>query len=267
MAQTSSSCTPKCVWTSTRRDRVTSQGKTRRVVEPKRRPKWRVRAVEPRREATYERPLRRSSYDYPPNFAPPGGSPPPPPEDPDENGGGDDGKKNDSLTRALVAGAFLVGIGAGVWFDTEVNFHESNVASTEIIDRKTPNSEICMANGYSSMVFDQRIYVSFNPFNVYVSQPEVKPGCVLRRSNISVLESRGLVSKGQVAGCKRDMNTFAFVGDLGKSPEVNCVYHSEEAENQFMKDPSKAALGDGNQPLPKDMRRERAKENGYTYVE
>ena len=31
------------------------------------------------------------------------------------------------------------------------------------IDRQTPNSEVCMANGYSSMVFDQRIFVSFNP--------------------------------------------------------------------------------------------------------
>lgn len=28
------------------------------------------------------------------------------------------------------------------------------------------------------------------------------------------------------------MNTFAFVGDLDRSPEVSCVYHSEEAENQ-----------------------------------
>lgn len=35
-------------------------------------------------------------------------------------------------------------------------------------------------------------------FNVYVSQPEVKPGCVLRRSNVNVLESRGLVDGAQV---------------------------------------------------------------------
>jgi hypothetical protein len=28
------------------------------------------------------------------------------------------------------------------------------------------------------------------------------------------------------------MNTFGFVGDLAKDPEVSCVYHSEEAENQ-----------------------------------
>ena len=35
-------------------------------------------------------------------------------------------------------------------------------------------------------------------FNVYVTQPEVKPGCVLRRSNVSVLESRGLVQTKEV---------------------------------------------------------------------
>lgn len=67
---------------------------------------------------------------------------------------------------------------------------------------------------------------------MYVSQPEVKPGCVLRRANFNVLERRGLVDGSQVQACKRNMNTFAFVGDLDRSPEVSCVYHSEEAENQ-----------------------------------
>lgn len=85
------------------------------------------------------------------------------------------------------------------------------------------------------MVFDQRVFVSFNPFNVYVTQPEVKPGCVLRRANVQVLESRGLVSTKQVQSCKNRMNTFAYVGDLNQSPEVTCVYHSEDAENQYMK--------------------------------
>jgi len=140
-----------------------------------------------------------------------------------------------------------MGIGAGVWFSSEASFRPSNVASTELIDRQTPNSEVCMANGYSSMVFDQRIFVSFNPFNVYVAQPEVKPGCVLRRSNVRELESRGLVDSSQVSACKRNMNTFAFVGDLEKSPEVSCVYHSEEAENQFLTNPRKSVLGDGFQ--------------------
>jgi hypothetical protein len=146
-----------------------------------------------------------------------------------------------NLTKAFVAGAFILGMGAGIWFDSEVTFEPQNVASTVLVDTKTPNSEVCMANGYSSMVFDQRIFVSFNPFNVYVAQPEVKPGCVLRRANVGVLESRNLVDQQQVQACKRNMNTFAFVGDLAGTPQVSCVYHSEEAENQFLRNPPKTA--------------------------
>ena len=35
-------------------------------------------------------------------------------------------------------------------------------------------------------------------FNVYVTQPEIKPGCILRRSNYNVLEGRKLVSRKEV---------------------------------------------------------------------
>ena len=62
-----------------------------------------------------------------------------------------------------MAGAFFLGLGAGVWFTEDVNLYPNNVASTELVDRRTPNSEVCMSNGYSAMVFDQRIFVSFNP--------------------------------------------------------------------------------------------------------
>ncbi|KAL4433038.1 hypothetical protein ABPG77_006465 [Micractinium sp. CCAP 211/92] len=199
-------------------------------------------------QQTYQQPWERDSYAYPPQT-----STPPPRLPPNGNngggpGGGGGGGGASNLTRAFIAGAFILGMGAGIWFDSEVTFEPQNLASTQLVDTKTPNSEICMANGYSSMVFDQRIFVSFNPFNVYVSQPEVKPGCVLRRANFNVLERRGLVDSQQVQACKRNMNTFAFVGDLEGSPEVSCVYHSEEAENQFLKDPSRAAMGDGFQP-------------------
>lgn len=57
-----------------------------------------------------------------------------------------------------------------------------------------------------------------------------------------------LVGSCQVGACNRNMNTFAFVGDLEGSPEVSCVYHSEDAENQFLKNPKTATLGDGYQP-------------------
>lgn len=44
------------------------------------------------------------------------------------------------------------------------------------------------------------------------------------------------------------MNTFAFTGDLKNAPEVSCVYHSEEAENQYLsKYMSKEFMGGTNQ--------------------
>ncbi|PRW44264.1 hypothetical protein C2E21_6775 [Chlorella sorokiniana] len=198
-----------------------------------------------------QQPWGPDSYQYPP---PPPTAAAPPPRLPPQGGGNGSGPGGSgpgglsNLTKAFIAGAFILGMGAGIWFDSEVTLEPQNLASTQLVDTKTPNSEVCMANGYSSMVFDQRIFVSFNPFNVYVSQPEVKPGCVLRRANFNVLERRGLVDGQQVQACKRNMNTFAFVGDLDRSPEVSCVYHSEEAENQFLRDPSRAAMGDGFQP-------------------
>ena len=72
-----------------------------------------------------------------------------------------------------------------VWFSSEANFEPSNVASTAIIDRRTPNAELCMSYGSSAMVFDERVFVSFNPFNVYVTQPEVKasPGSRAEKAN------------------------------------------------------------------------------------
>ena len=58
----------------------------------------------------------------------------------------------DNFTKAVIAGAFIMGMGTGVWFNSEATFYPSNVASTEVIDRHTPNSEVCVANGHSSMV-------------------------------------------------------------------------------------------------------------------
>ncbi|KAF8062934.1 hypothetical protein HT031_003773 [Scenedesmus sp. PABB004] len=161
-------------------------------------------------------------------------------------GGGDGGGGLSGYTKALIAAAFVTGLGAGVYFDAEINLSPNQVASTEIIDRRTPNAEVCMAYGYSAMVFDQRVFVTYNPFNLYVTQPEVKPGCILRRSNFNVLEREKLVTDKQVESCKKRMNTFGFVGDLAADPEVSCVYHSEEAENQYLLNPEKALnLGEG----------------------
>lgn len=220
-------------------------GGTTRLVPAKKESSVRVQAGYRQEQDTYYD--QYSEYDYGP---PQRGGPPPPRGPPPGKGGGRNGGPGGAnfVTPALVAAAFTLGIAAGVGFENNLNFEPDNVASREIIDKQTPNSEVCFANGASAMVFDERIFVSLNPFNVYVAQPEVKPGCVLRRSNWSVLEKRDLINDEQGKQCKRNLNTFAFVGDLNESPEVSCVYHSEDAENQFMRDPKSAALGDGFQP-------------------
>lgn len=75
------------------------------------------------------------------------------------------------VSKALLAGVFVAGIGAGVAFDSVVSLEPNNVASREVIDRNSPNSELCAMNGASAMVFDQRIFLSFNPCGRHLSSP------------------------------------------------------------------------------------------------
>ena len=86
--------------------------------------------------------------------------------------------------------------------------------------------------------------MSFNPFNVYVAQADVKPACVLSQSNIvQVLEKRKLINDAEVRSCKKNMNTWAFVGDLDSQPQLSCVYQSEDAQNEFLSNP-KLGIGE-----------------------
>lgn len=56
--------------------------------------------------------------------------------------------------------------------------------------------------GASTLVLDNRIFVSFNPFDVYVTQADVKPGCVLRAANVvQALQGRGLLTDEEVRSC------------------------------------------------------------------
>ena len=87
------------------------------------------------------------------------------------------------------------------------------------------------------MVMDTRLFVTLNPFNVYISQPSMRPGCVLRSNNWAVLEQRNLVTSDQVRDCKNRMNTFGFTGDLGSAPAINCIYQNEAAQNFFVNQP------------------------------
>jgi hypothetical protein len=91
------------------------------------------------------------------------------------------------------------------------------------------------------MVMDSRLYVTLNPFNVYVSQPVMRPGCVLRTNNWSVLEQKKLVTSQQVNECKQRMNTFAYTGTLEGTPDIRCIYQNDAAQNFFINQPGVTA--------------------------
>jgi hypothetical protein len=138
---------------------------------------------------------------------------------------------------AIMAGVFILGIGLGIAFSSTATISPANVVSREVIDRSAPNPELCVQYGASAMVTDMRVFVTLNPFNVYVTQPSMRPGCVLRQNNWSIIEQKQLVSSEQVRDCKRRMNTFGYTGDLNSKPDIKCVYQNEAADNLFLNQP------------------------------
>lgn len=54
--------------------------------------------------------------------------------------------------------------------DSAINTNPKDLASRDAIDRNAPNPKLCATFGASAMVVDQRVFVTFNPFNVYVTQ-------------------------------------------------------------------------------------------------
>jgi hypothetical protein len=150
----------------------------------------------------------------------------------------------ESVSKALLAGVFVLGVGLGVTVDSQVNTNPKDLASRDAIDNAAPNPTLCAKLGASAMAFDQRVFVSFNPFNVYVSQVDVKPACVLRQSNVvPVLKERGLINMEEVRQCKMNDNTWAFVGNLEDTPQLSCVYKSQDAQNEFLSNP-KIGIGE-----------------------
>jgi hypothetical protein len=65
------------------------------------------------------------------------------------------------------------------------------------------------------LVLDNRFFVSFNPFDVYVTQADVKPGCVLRAANVvQALQGRGLLTDEEVRAFKKGREGKEGVGRL-----------------------------------------------------
>ncbi|HIK37985.1 MAG: DUF3172 domain-containing protein [Geminocystis sp.] len=135
---------------------------------------------------------------------------------------------------AICAGIFILGIGVGIALSSGQTTSSPNVASREVIDRSAPNPEICVQFGASAIVSDLRVFITLNPFNVYVSQPVMRPGCVLKKNNWSILEQRRLITEEQVRQCKNRMNTFGFTGSLDANPKIDCIYQNDAAGNLFL---------------------------------
>jgi Protein of unknown function (DUF3172) len=150
----------------------------------------------------------------------------------------------EAVSKSVLAGVFVLGAGLGVTLDSQVNTNPKDLASRDAIDQAAPNPTLCAKLGASAMAFDQRVFVSFNPFNIYVSQADVKPACVLREANVvPILRARGLINDDEVRSCKANMNTWAFVGDLEDTPQISCVYKSRDAQNEFLSNP-KIGIGE-----------------------
>jgi len=135
----------------------------------------------------------------------------------------------------VLGGVFIIGVGVGVTFSKTTTLNPDNVASTQFIDQAAPNPDICVQFGASAIAVDTRIFVTFNPFSVFVSQPLMQPGCVIRANNVALLEQRKLITGEQLRTCRQRLNTFGYVGNLEGNPEISCVYQSNTDKNLFLK--------------------------------
>jgi hypothetical protein len=137
-----------------------------------------------------------------------------------------------TATMAILVAALVVGIGLGMFFgSTSTSSDLGSVATRYDIDRSAPDPELCVQYGASAMAVDLRAFLTLNPFNVYISQPRMQPGCVIRSSNWSILQSRNLVNSQDVNQCRNRMNTFAYTGS------IDCVYQNDAAGNLFLRQP------------------------------
>ena len=185
------------------------------------------------RNGNYRNSREGDRYDPPKNYR----SNPIPPE-----------KKNplDVAKIAILGSVFVIGIVIGLSLNLSSGSDDiRSVDSSLQIDRKAPNPEVCQQFGASAIVTDMRLFLTLNPFSVYLTQPRMQPGCVLRRTNWSIIEQKNLVSSEEVRDCKRRMNTFGFVGVLEGKPKIDCVYQNDAAGNLFLNQDGRSTV-----PLP-----------------
>ena len=137
-------------------------------------------------------------------------------------------------TLAVLAGVLVVGIGIGSAVTSTTRGDQGNIASSQQLDMAVPDPEFCRQWGASAFVMDIELYTTMNPSSSFVTQPALRPGCVIRRENWSVLQKEGAISAEQMRDCKQRMNTFAYIGSVRDKPIVRCVYQTDIRENQFV---------------------------------
>ena len=137
-------------------------------------------------------------------------------------------------TVAVLAGVLIVGIGIGTGLSSTTQGDQGNIASSQQLDMAVPDPEFCRQWGASAFVMDIELYTTMNPSSSFVTQPALKPGCVIRRENWSVLQKEGAVTAEQMRQCKQRMNTFAYIGSIKDKPIVRCVYQTDTTENKFI---------------------------------
>jgi hypothetical protein len=137
-------------------------------------------------------------------------------------------------TIAILAGVLVVGIGIGTGLSSTTQGDQGNIASSQQLDMAVPDPEFCRQWGASAFVMDIELYTTMNPSSSFVTQPALKPGCVIRRENWSVLQKEGAVTNEQMRQCKQRMNTFAYIGSVKDKPIVRCVYQTDISENKFL---------------------------------
>ncbi|MGL5878289.1 MAG: DUF3172 domain-containing protein [Xenococcaceae cyanobacterium] len=177
------------------------------------------------------RPQPRSNYDYN-NYDRSA-----PPDRPKQSKPPQGNNLLNATSIAIIASVFILGIVVGIALNFGTTSNPASIESRLQIDEQAPNPEVCQQFGASAMVTNMRVFITLSPFNVYVTQPTMLPGCVMRRNNWTILEQRKLVNSQQVNDCKNRMNTFGYTGTLEGSPKIECIYQNDAAGNLFLNKP------------------------------
>ena len=148
--------------------------------------------------------------------------------------GGGGGFQFNVGTVAVLGGVLVVGIGIGTGISSNTQGDQGNIASSQQLDMAVPDPEFCRQWGASAFVMDIELYTTMHPSSSFVTQPALRPGCVIRRENWSVLQKEGAVTAEQMRQCKQRMNTFAYIGSVKDQPIVRCVYQTDITENKFI---------------------------------